>query len=193
MVFRFFRFLRWSFKDAYTRFRIQERFGGPEVLAATVRIVSPHRLDCGDGVYVDHGAYLHCGDCEWCRDQGSITIGRGSYVGPQSILFGMGGIEIGEDVMISPNVVVSSVQHPYRDTSSPMYQQPRVYEPIVIEDDVYIGSNAVITPGVRIGKGAVVGAGAVVTRDVEPFAIVVGVPARPTSSRNTEAAQSSSS
>ena len=56
-------------------------------------------------------------------------------------------------------------------------------EPISIGDDVYIGSNAVITPGVCIGRGAVVGAGAVVTRDVAPYAVVLGVPAREVSRR----------
>ena len=66
-----------------------------------------------------------------------------------------------------------------------MYEQPRVYGSIEIGDDVYIGSNAVITPGVRIGRGAVIGAGAVVTRDVEPFSLAMGVPAREVSRRGT--------
>lgn len=176
-------FLRWLWHDAWERY-LRSRPVIPGLrMARDVEIVSPHRLTVGDDVYLDHGAYVHCGDMEWCRDAGGVSIGRGSYVGPRCVLFGMGGLEIGEQVMLAPGVVVSTVEHPHRDTSRPMYEQPRVYGAIVIEDDVYVGSNAVVTPGVRIGRGAVVGAGAVVTRDVAPYTLVMGVPAREVSRR----------
>jgi acetyltransferase-like isoleucine patch superfamily enzyme len=176
-------FLRWFWRDARARFRHDQlRIEGLRK-AAGVRIQAPHRLRAAGDVYVDHGAYLHCGDQDWCEGAGGISIGRGSYVGPYCILFGMGGIEIGEQVMLSPGVVLSSVQHPWDDPSRPMYEQERVYGKIVIEDDVYIGSNAVVTPGVRIGRGAVSGAGAVVTHDVPAYAVAMGVPARLSASR----------
>ena len=185
------RFLFWAVRDAWRRFavqdEIQQRWHGKVLLADDVRVQSPDRLIAGESAYVDHGCYLHCGDAEWCRGQGRIEIGARSYIGPQSILFGMGGIEIGTDVMVSPNCVISSVQHPYADMSKPMFHQERVYEKVVIEDDVYLGSNVVITPGVRVGRGAVVGAGAVVTRDIEPFGIAVGVPARVVETRKSGA------
>ena len=175
--------LRWIWRDARARFD-QEQLQIPGLRkAGGVRIQAPHRLSAGGDVYLDHGAYLHCGDQDWCEGAGGISIGRGSYVGPYCVLFGMGGIEIGAQVMLAPGVVVSSVQHPWHDTSRPMYEQPRVYGRIVIEDDVYVGSNVVITPGVRIGRGAVIGAGAVVTHDVPQHAIAMGVPARVTASR----------
>jgi galactoside O-acetyltransferase len=176
-------FLRWLWRDTRARY-LQDllRIEGAR-RAAGVRIVAPHRLRAGGDVYLDHGAYLHCGDQAWCEGAGGISIGRGSYVGPYCVLFGMGGIEIGEQVMIAPGAVLSSVQHPWDDTSRPMYEQPRVYGRIAIEDDVYIGSNAVVTPGVRIGRGAVIGAGAVVTRDVPSWTLAVGVPARAVAAR----------
>lgn len=178
-----FAFLRWLWRDTRERHRM-EQIRIPGLVKATgVRIVAPHRLAAGGDVYLDHGAYLHCGDQAWCEGAGGISIGRGSYVGPYCVLFGMGGIEIGEQVMIAPGAVLSSVQHPWHDTSRPMYEQPRVYGKIAIEDDVYIGSNAVVTPGVRVGRGAVIGAGAVVTRDVPAYAVAVGVPARLVASR----------
>ena len=175
-------FVRWLWRDSRERYALRLQVPGLRA-ARDVTIVSPHRLTLGEGVYLDHGAYLHCGDMEWCKDAGGVSIGRGSYVGPRCVLFGMGGLEIGEQVMIAPGVVVSTVEHPHRDTSRPMYEQPRVYASIAIEDDVYIGSNAVITPGVRVGRGAVIGAGAVVTRDVAPYSLAMGVPARAVSRR----------
>lgn len=181
-----FDFLGWWLRDARRRYRLARRTIPGLQTAEGVRIVSPERLSADGDVYIDHGAYLHCGGTSWCRDRGGIRIGRGSYVGPQCVLFGMGEIEIGELVMIAPNAVVSSVQHPYRDTSRPMYAQERILEKVSIGNDVYIGSNAVVTPGVRIGRGAVVGAGAVVTRDVAEETIVLGVPARPVGRRGSD-------
>jgi acetyltransferase-like isoleucine patch superfamily enzyme len=154
--------------------------------APGVRIVSPDRLTCAAGVYIDFGAYVHCGGLEWCDYQGEVSIGTGTYVGPQSVIFGMGGVTIGAHVLISPNVVITSMEHPIRDVSRPMDQQPRIFESIRIEDDVYIGSSAVITPGVTVGTGAVIGAGAVVTRDVPPYMIALGVPARVVGPRSRE-------
>lgn len=183
-------FLRWLWRDTHARFlEAQVRVEGLR-RAPGVRIVAPHRLRAAGDVYVDHGAYLHCGDQAWCEGAGGIAIGRGSYIGPNCVIFGMGGIEIGAQVMLAPGAVLSSVQHPWHDTSRPMYEQPRVYGKIAIEDDVYIGSNAVVTPGVRIGRGAVVGAGAVVTHDVPAYAVVAGVPARPIASRLSAGARS---
>ena len=149
-------------------------------IAPQVRIVAPKFLSFGRDVVLDYGAYVHCGHMSWCPDQGRVSLGDGTYVGPYAVIFGMGEVEIGGDVMVSPHVVISSVQHPYDDASRPMYRQPRVYGRIRVEDDVYLGSNVVVTPGVTIGRGAVVGAGAVVTMDVPPYAIAVGVPARVT-------------
>jgi acetyltransferase-like isoleucine patch superfamily enzyme len=103
------------------------------------------------------------------------------------VIFGMGEVDIGAYVMISPHVVISSVQHPYHDSSDFMYRQPRVYGSIRIEDDVYLGSNVVVTPGVTIGRGAVIGAGAVVTSDIPAYSIAVGVPARVVSERSRPA------
>lgn len=176
-------FLRWLWSDARSRYRETQTCVDGLRKAASARIVAPHRLTAAGDVYLDHGAYLHCGDQAWCEGAGGISIGRGSYVGPYCVLFGMGGIEIGAQVLLAPGAVLSSVQHPWHDTSRPMYEQPRVYAKIAIEDDVYIGSNAVVTPGVRIGRGAVIGAGAVVTRDVPGYAVAVGVPARLVASR----------
>jgi len=115
---------------------------------------------------------------EWSREQGGISIGDDTYVGPKAVLFGAGGIEIGSQVLISPGVVITSHQHSFAEADRPMRAQPTEFAAVIIEDNVWIGSNATVLPGVRIGSGSAVGAGAVVTKDVPKRVLSLGVPAR---------------
>ncbi len=85
-------------------------------------------------------------------------------------------IRIGDGVMIAPSVTLTTTGHPIHPAQRVDFT--RFSEPIVIEDRVWIGSNAVVLPGVRIGFGSVIGAGSVVTRDVPPMSVAVGSPAR---------------
>ena len=121
---------------------------------------------------------LHCGGQEWSGGEGRISIGPNTYIGPTSVLFGAGGIEIGEGALISPAVVITSQQHSFEDRDTDIRDQPLRFAPVTIERDVWIGANATILPGVRLGHGCVVGAGAVVAKDVPPMTVVVGVPAQ---------------
>lgn len=109
---------------------------------------------------------------------GFIKIGNNCTVNPFSILYGHGGLTIGNGVRIAAHTVIVSSDHIYSDVSKPIYQQGVIKLPIVIEDDVWIGSGAKILGGVTVGTGSVVGAGAVVTRDIPPYSIAVGVPAK---------------
>ena len=90
-------------------------------------------------------------------------------------IWGMGGVKIGNRVMIGSHVAITSLTH---DPSAPVIRHTSIAKPVMIEDDVWIGTHAVVLSGVRIGRGAVVAAGAVVTRDVPAGVIVAGVPAR---------------
>jgi len=139
---------------------------------------SPDRLVLGAGVFIDAGAVLHCGGMEWSPSEGGISIGPHSYIGPNTTLFGAAGIDIGKSVLISPGVVITSHQHTYSDRDVPIRLQPLRFGPVVVEQDVWVGANATILPGTRIGQGSIVGAGAVVTRDVPPGKLVIGIPAR---------------
>jgi galactoside O-acetyltransferase len=85
-------------------------------------------------------------------------------------------IRIGDGVMIAPGVTLTTTGHPIHPALREDFR--RFSEPIVIEDRVWIGSNAVVLPGVRIGYGSVIGAGSVVSRDIPPMSVAVGVPCR---------------
>tara|TARA_A100001234_G_C12575214_1_gene363606 strand:- start:228 stop:809 length:582 start_codon:yes stop_codon:yes gene_type:complete len=91
---------------------------------------------------------------------------------------GKGKILIGNNVLIGPNVVLRSCNHEFELTTKPMIEQGMTEGKIIIHDDVWIGSNAVILPNCEIGKGVIVGAGAVVTSNVDSYSIVGGVPAK---------------
>ena len=85
---------------------------------------------------------------------------------------------IGDDVLIGPFVLIHTGNHIYVDPEIPIRSQGHSHKPIQLGDDVWVGAHAIILSGVSIGRGAVIAAGAVVTRDVEPYAIVAGIPAR---------------
>ena len=110
----------------------------------------------------------------------NISIGNNSYVNGGFLQAGINSrIIIGNNCLISYNVFIRTDSHKYLDKNTLIRQQGNWQEDIVIEDDVWIGAGAIIARGgVVIGKGAVVGAGAVVTKDVPPYAIVGGVPAK---------------
>ncbi|MEU2022973.1 sugar O-acetyltransferase [Streptomyces sp. NPDC016469] len=85
-------------------------------------------------------------------------------------------IRIGDDVMIAPSVTLTTTGHPVHPARRADFG--RFSEPIVIEDKVWIGSNVVVLPGVRIGYGSVIGAGSVVSRDIPPMSVALGTPCR---------------
>lgn len=94
------------------------------------------------------------------------------------------GGNIGNFVMIAANVSILSSDHFHFDTSVPMVLQGKGVEKyVIIEDDVWIGRSVIILPGLTIGKGSIIGAGAIVTKDVDAYSIVAGVPAKLISKR----------
>lgn len=96
---------------------------------------------------------------------------------------GRDGVLIGNYVMIAPNCVIVAFSHGCDNLETPMLHQPWSYAQIVIDDDVWIGANCTITAGVHVGKGSIIGAGSVVTKDVAPYTICGGVPAKMIRSR----------
>ena len=107
------------------------------------------------------------------RSPKGISIGDGSSIGPKVLLDGRKGLTIGKNVTIAYEAIVWTLNHDYNDIHFCGKGAP-----VVINDYAWICSRSIILPGITIGEGAVVASGAVVTKDVPPYAVVAGVPAR---------------
>ena len=107
-----------------------------------------------------------------------ISVGTNFGINSGCYVNGVGCIEIGSHVLIGGNVTISSGRHPIEGRFPTIFARKSVPEKIVIGDDVWIGAGAVILPGVTIASGTVIGANAVVTKDTQEYAVVVGAPAR---------------
>lgn len=103
----------------------------------------------------------------------ALRVGMHCAISERVVFYNLGGITLGDRVVVSQDVYLCGGTHDYTQPSYPLRRLP-----IVVEDDVWIGAGAFIGPGVRIGRGAVVGARAVVFKDVPPWKVVVGNPAR---------------
>lgn len=114
---------------------------------------------------------------------GEIKIGSDCTINPYSVIYGGGGLVIGNGVRIAAHTVIVPSNHNFSDPGKWIHEQGHSGEGIVIEDDVWIGAGVSVLDGVVIKKGTVVGAGSVVTKSTEPYSVVVGVPARKISSR----------
>jgi acetyltransferase-like isoleucine patch superfamily enzyme len=107
-----------------------------------------------------------------------ISVGDETQIGPYNAFAAINGIRIGAHVLFGPYVMITDHSHDYEDINTPiMYQSVNSRGPVVIEDDCWLGFGCHILPGVTVGKHCVVGANSVVTKDIEPFSVVVGSPA----------------
>lgn len=122
---------------------------------------------CGRGIVIEPNANISFH---------KVEIGNNSGIGPNALLQA---VKIGNDVMMGPDVIILSNNHVFDNRQLMMRLQGKTKDnPVVIGDDVWIGARVIILPGVCVGRGAIIGAGAVVTKDIPEFAIVAGNPAR---------------
>jgi acetyltransferase-like isoleucine patch superfamily enzyme len=123
------------------------------------------------------GSYSTIEDfCTINNGVGNVIIGNETRIGMGNVIIGP--VTIGNAVIFAQNVVMSGLNHGYEDISLPISKQKESTAPIVVEDECWIGANAVLTAGVTIGKHSVIAAGAVVTKNIPPYSVAVGNPAR---------------
>ena len=136
--------------------------------------ISPQMISFFGNSYIGANCYFNA-------DGGQIEVGkaaafnRGAHINASC----GGKIVIGDHCLIGPGVVMRTADHDFSRTDLLIQNQGHNQEDIIIEDDVWIGANAIVLKGVHIGRGAIIGAGAVVTKNIPSMAIAVGIPAKP--------------
>lgn len=156
------------------------KLGERVVFEAGVLIFHPENIIIGSDVYIGHQTILKG------YYKGELTIGDGTWIGQQCFFHSAGNLRIGKNVGIGPGVKIITSYHGEDGIAKPVLHSKVFFEEVIVEDDSDLGVASIILPGVRIGKGVVVGAGAVVTKDVPDYAVVIGSPARIIRYRNQE-------
>ncbi|PPS45532.1 hypothetical protein B1A85_04595 [Chroococcidiopsis sp. TS-821] len=177
------------------------QFGNAVQIKSGVEIIHPGRIAIGNKVKIDRGVSLRnegqnstirlgnsvkldLGVVIKTHSNSVIEIGDCTYIGPYTCLSGKS-IKIGRDCRIASHLGIYANNHIFTDPNRKIKEQGSSYKGIVIEDDCWLASGVRIVDGVTIGQGSVIGAGAVVTKDIPPYSIAVGVPAKVIKSRKS--------
>ena len=139
--------------------------------SAVLEIVHAGHIQIGQSCKVHEGVIIK-------TYGGRIEIGNQVSLNPYCVVYGHGGLTIGNGVQVAAHTIFIPSNHNFDRTDVPIHHQGETMKGIVVEDDVWIGSGVKVLDGVTIGKGCVIGAGSVVNRSTEPYGIYVGVPAR---------------
>jgi acetyltransferase-like isoleucine patch superfamily enzyme len=172
-----------------------DHLGRSVKIQANVRLIGGRSIHIGDQVNISSGTYISSkGNRVHLSDRvsldrgvdiragigydGKIEIGEETYIAPYVCMAGPGPITIGKDCMIAAHSSLYANNHIFADPNRPFRFQGITTEGIVIEDDCWLGTGVRVVDGVTIGRGSVIGAGSVVTRNIPPYSVAVGVPAR---------------
>jgi acetyltransferase-like isoleucine patch superfamily enzyme len=173
------------------------KMGSGVILGKGITLRHPGKISLGDQVAIDdyvlldasgvEGTYVHLGDqviisrnCVIQGKSGPLTIGARTDIGCNTIITSpAAGIQIGQAVLIAGNCYIGGSRYIADQLDVPMMDQG-IYSkgPVIIEDGCWLGAGVTVLDGVRIGKGSIVGAGAVVTKDLPDYAVATGIPAR---------------
>lgn len=149
-----------------------KHYGNGIVMEKGVLVFHPETISIDDKVYVGHNTILKG------YYKGEMHIGEGTWIGQNCFFHAAGGIFIGKAVGIGPGVKILTSYHTDTKLEIPVMHNPLEFSKVEIMDGADIGTGAIILPNVTIGEGAIVGAGSVVTRDVPPYSVYAGSPAK---------------
>lgn len=149
-----------------------KKIGENVIFENGVLVFHPENISIGNNIYIGHNTILK----GYYKNE--MVIDDHTWIGQGCFLHSAGGIEIGKAVGIGPAVKIVTSVHKDEDLSKPLIFCDLEFSKVIIENGCDIGVGAIILPGVKIGEGSIVGAGSVVTKDVEPYAIVAGSPAK---------------
>lgn len=147
-------------------------FGENVIIENQVLIFHPENISLGNNVYIGHQTILKG------YYKGEIIIYDGTWIGQQCFFHGAGNLIIGNNVGIGPGVKIITSYHSEEGFTIPVLHSKLLFKEVVICDDSDLGVGSIILPGITVGKGAIVGAGSVVTKNVPEYAVVAGSPAR---------------
>ncbi|MEH2066876.1 MAG: acyltransferase [Nostoc sp.] len=172
------------------------QIGSPVYIQNGVEFNGTSCIEIGNGVYIFQGVRMDArGDKNnrirlgnrvaierytdiGCLSDTYIHIDEDTFIGPNVCIEGPGDIKIGKHCMIAAHSGIYANNHNFADPIEPMKYQGVTCKGIVIEDDCWLGHGVTVLDGVTIGRGCVIGAGAVVNKDIPPFSVAVGIPAR---------------
>lgn len=170
-----FRRLRWDLRDprerVYYGYWLVSQVPGLFGNMLRGRYLAPRMKRAGRGLVVLAGTRF--------RSLENLEVGDNVSIGYDNFLQAHGGLTIGNNVLLAPGVKIWSANHNVEDPDIPVREQGYTMKPVVIEDDVFVASNAFILPGVTLSRGCIVSAGAVVAaKTYRPYSILAGNPAR---------------
>ena len=149
-----------------------KKIGKNVIFEDGVRIFHPESISIGENVHIGHDTILEG------YHKNEMIIGDDTWIGSGCFFHSAGSIRIGKAVGIGPNVKILTSVHKEGPLKRPIIHNELEFGKVTIGDGSDIGMGATLLPGVKIGKGAIVGAGSIVTKDVEPFTVVAGNPAK---------------
>lgn len=166
-------------RNCKIRFKHKIELGKTVQIGDNVEInaLSLHGIKIGNNVSIHSNTIIECTGVINHLGEG-LEIGNNVGISQNCFIQVRGMLSIGNDVIFGPEVSIFSENHNFKDLTIPISQQGVSRKGVIIEDGVWIGTKAVILDGVKIGNNSIVAAGSIVTKDVEPFSIVGGIPAK---------------